>query len=103
MSPELHEPAPFLDASPSPWAARALSTLLLVLFVCTVGAMIFVTVPETISAAFVIEPARGTDPVRTLHDGTVSRVNVEDAQSVAHGAVLYVLASEPVGDRMAER
>ena len=46
---------------------------------------------------------RGTDPVRTLHDGIVAKVNVEDAQTVAAGTVLFVIASEPVGDRMAER
>ncbi len=102
MSPVANEPPPFLDAMPPPWAARALSTVLLVLFVCAVAALIVVSVPETISAAFVIEAARGTDPVRTLHDGTVSRVNIEDAQTVQQGLVMFLLASEPVGDRAAE-
>src|SRR6185503_7306601 len=50
-----------------------------------------------------LRPMRGTDPVRTLHDGIVAKVNVEDAQTVAAGTVLFVIASEPVGDRMAER
>src|SRR5262245_44656854 len=103
MSPLPNEPAPFLDAAPPPWAARALGTLLLALFVCGVAALILVSIPETVSAAFVIEPTRGTDPVRTLHDGTISRVNVEDAQTVRQGEVLFVLASEPVGDRVAEQ
>ena len=32
-----------------------------------------------------LAPVRGTDPVRTLHDGIVATVNVEDAQRVARG------------------
>ena len=97
------EPAPFLDANPAPWAARAVSTILLLLFAVGLVALFVVNVPETIAATFVVRPVRGADPVRTLHDGIVDTVNVEDAQQVAGNAVLFVVASEPVGDRMAER
>ncbi len=103
MSPVPNQPPPFLDSAPPPWAARAFATLLLVLFVVALVAMVVVQVPETVTAGFVVAPARGTDPVRTLHDGTVARVNVEDAQAVDKGQVLFVLASEPAGDRAAER
>jgi multidrug efflux pump subunit AcrA (membrane-fusion protein) len=96
-------PAPFLDADPPPWAVRALATILLLLFAVGVVALFVVRVPETVSATFTLRPMRGTDPVRTLHDGIVAKVNVEDAQTVAAGTVLFVIASEPVGDRMAER
>ena len=96
-------PAPFLDADPPPWAVRSLATILLLLFAVAVVALFVVHVPETVSATFTLRPMRGTDPVRTLHDGIVAKVNVEDAQTVAAGAVLFVIASEPVGDRMAER
>ena len=102
MSPVANEPPPFLDSAPPPWAARALATVLLALFVVTMAALILVKVPETVSAAFVVEPTRGNDPVRTLHDGTVASVTVEDAQAVDKGQVLFVLSSEPVGDRAAE-
>jgi membrane fusion protein len=95
--------APFLDAAPPPWAARALATILIVLFGIAVAALFLVHVPETVWATFVVRPQRGADPVRTLHEGTVDTVNVEDAQQVAAGAVLFVVASEPVGDRLAER
>jgi len=95
--------APFLDSSPPSWALRSLATILIALFAIAVVAMFVVHVPETIWATFVVRPVRGTDPVRMLHDGTVDKVNVEDAQQVAAGAVLFVVASEPVGDRMAER
>jgi membrane fusion protein len=96
-------PAPFLDADPPPWAVRSFATILLLLFVVGMVALFVVRVPETVSATFVLRPVRGTDPVRTLHDGIVAKVNVEDAQNVKAGAVLFVVESEPVGDRMAER
>ena len=102
MSPMPQEPPPFLDPTPPPWAARAFATVLLALFVIAGGGMVLVQVPETVSAGFVLEPTRGTDPIRALHEGTVARVNVEDAQSVDKGAVLFVVTSEPVGDRTAE-
>jgi membrane fusion protein len=96
-------PAPFLDADPPPWAVRSLATILLLLFAVAVVALFVVRVPETVAATFTLRPVRGTDPVRTLHDGIVAKVNVEDAQTVTAGSVLFVIASEPVGDRMAER
>ena len=94
---------PFLDSSPPPWTVRLLATILIALFAIAIVAMFVVNVPETIWATFVVRPVRGTDPVRMLHDGTVDKVNVEDAQRVAAGDVLFVVASEPVGDRTAER
>jgi membrane fusion protein len=97
------EPPPFLDPTPAPWAARALATILLLLFALGMAALVLVQVPETVSAAFVLEPARGADPVRTLHDGTLAAVSVEEAQSVEPGAVMFVIRSEPLGDRVAER
>lgn len=103
MSPAAHQLPPFLDAAPPPWAARAFASVLLMLFVVGVVVMIVVQVPETVSSPFVLAPTRGNDPVRTLHDGTVVKVNVEDAQAVDRGAVMFVVASEPVGDRAAER
>jgi membrane fusion protein len=94
---------PFLDTTPPPWAARALATVLLALFVTGLAALILIQVPETVTASFVLEPTRGADPVRTLHDGTVAAVNVEDGQRVEKGTVMFVVQSEPVGDRAAER
>ncbi len=96
-------PTAFLDSSPPPWAARSTATILLVLFVVLFAALFLVSVPETVWATFVVRPLREADPVRTLHEGTVDKVHVEDAQQVQAGAVLYVIASEPVGDRIAER
>jgi membrane fusion protein len=98
-----NEPPPFLDEDPPVWAARSLATLLLMLFAVCLAAIFLVHVPETVSATFVLEPLRGADPVRALHTGIVSQVDAVEAQSVKKGQVLFVLASELVGDRMSER
>jgi membrane fusion protein len=96
-------PTQFLDSSPPLWAARSTATILVGLFVVLFAALFLVSVPETVWATFVVRPLREADPVRTLHEGTVVKVNVEDAQQVQAGALLYVIASEPVGDRIGER
>lgn len=97
------EPPPFLQEAPPPWAARALSTVLLTLFVSGLVALFVVRVPETVAANFVLTPVRDADPLRALHRGTVTRVNVVEAQVVREHDVLFVLASELVGDRVSER
>jgi len=101
--PDAPPAAPFLDSSPPAWAARSVATILIVLFFVLFATLFVVRVPETVWATFVVKPVRGSDPVRTLHEGTVDKVNVADAQQVDNGAVLFVIASEPVGDRVAER
>jgi membrane fusion protein len=97
------EPPPFLQDSPPPWAARGLSTILIALFVVGLVSLFVVRVPETVRATFVLTPVRDADPIRALHQGIVSRVNVVEAQVVSQGEVLFVLASELVGDRVSER
>ena len=94
---------PFLDAAPPPWAARALATILLAVSVTALAALIVIKVPETVAASFVLEPTRGADPVRTLHDGTIATVNVVDGQPVVKDAVMFVMRSELIGDRVAEQ
>jgi membrane fusion protein len=97
------QPPPFLQEAAPPWAARALSTVLLALFVSGIVALFVVKVPETVSANFVLEPVRDADPIRALHRGIVSRVNIVEAQAVREHDVLFVLASELIGDRVSER
>ena len=94
---------PFLDQDPPPWAVRALASILLLLFAAGAVAVFVVQVPETVTASFVLEPVRGADPIRVLHRGTVAEVRGAEAQAVAKDAVLFVLASEEVGDRVSER
>ena len=94
---------PFLDTEPPPWAARGLAWLLLLIFGAVVTAVVLVQVPETVVARFVLVPIGGSDPVRALHDGIVTDVRITDAQTVEAGETLFVIGSEEVGDRTAER
>ena len=94
---------PFLDTEPPRWAARGLAWLLLLIFVVAVTAVVLAQVPETVVARFVLVPIGGSDPVRALHDGTVTEVRITDAQTVEAGETLFVIGSEEVGDRTAER
>ena len=103
MTSSPNEPPPFLEDEPPPWAARSLSAVLLLIFCVGIVVLFVVQVPETVSATFVLEPAREADPVRALHPGILSAVNVTEAQIVRDQEVLFVLASELVGDRTSER
>lgn len=94
---------PFLESAPPAWAARALASVLLALFALAMIALVTVRVPETVNAPFVVVAQRGADPVRTLHDGTVTGVLVQESAKVAAGATLFTIGSEQVGDRSAER
>lgn len=95
--------APFLDSSPPPLVARALSIIILALFVLAIVVLVVVQVPETVNAPFTLAPVQGADPVRTLKDGTVTEVHIVEAQPVKAGERLYAIVSEAVGDRAAER
>ncbi|HUR32407.1 MAG TPA: HlyD family efflux transporter periplasmic adaptor subunit [Vicinamibacterales bacterium] len=94
---------PFLEPDPPPLLARALSLLLLGLFVVAMVSLVLVSVPDTINAPFTLAPVRAADPVRTLHDGTVTEVGAVETHAVKTGDRLFVIASEVVGDRAAER
>jgi membrane fusion protein len=94
---------PFLDTSPPIWAARALTWVLLAMFVVAASGVVLIHVPETVTAPFVLKPKHGVNPVRTLHDGVVTGVQVADAEIVEAGAVLFTIDSESAGDRGTER
>jgi membrane fusion protein len=100
--PDLEVDPPFLDNSPPHWAARGLSTVMIALFTVVVLVAILVTIPETVTGAFVLVPERGADPVRTPREGTVAEVRVSEGETVAKNAVLFVIRSQAVGDRMAD-
>lgn len=102
MRPEPESDPPFLETDPPHWAARSLSTALLVLFTTVVLAAAIVRVPETVDGPFVLVSERGADPVRTAREGTVADVRVAEGQAVAKGATLFVIRSQAVGDRMAD-
>jgi len=92
----------FLEIAPPPWAARGLGSLLIALFAAAALASALVRVPEIVSGPFVLVPLTGTDPVRSPRDGVVARVGAREGESVEKGGVLFVIRSEPVGDRFAE-
>src|SRR5262249_41786607 len=99
---EFEPDAPFLDTDPPPWAARGLSTLLLVLFAAIIVASIVVRVPETVTGTFVLVPEHGADPVRAAREGIVTDVHAAEGEQVARGATLFVIRSQAVGDRTSE-
>jgi membrane fusion protein len=103
MSPAPRNDDPsYFAAEPPAWAARGLSTILLLLFVVAVIASVTVRLPETVSGTFVLAPVGGSDPVRTSREGTLIEVRAKEGVAVARGNVLFVIRSAPVLDREAE-
>ena len=96
------ESAPYLDARPPHWAARGLAYFVIGLFVVSLLGAVFIDVPETVSGPFVLVPSRGSDPVRSPRKGQVVAVRVLEGQNVNRGDALFVLQSEPLGDRLGE-
>jgi membrane fusion protein len=93
---------PFLDPDPPHWAARGLAYILILFFTVVAVASAVVEVPETVSGSFVLVPRRGTDPVRSLRNGVVREVLVQEGAQVREGETLFVLHSEPVAGFTAE-
>lgn len=100
--PDDARPNPFLDTTPPHWAGRGLANLLIILFVIGVVATVTIRVPETVSGPFTLVPVHGTDPVRASHKGRVLHVRVAEGTAVGDSAPMFVIRSEPVGDRTAE-
>jgi membrane fusion protein len=94
--------SPYLDSEPPPWAARGLASIILLVFAVAAIASVLVQVPETITAAFVLAPVRGTDPVRAFKDGIVTDVRASETHPIRAGEVMFVIASPPVSDRASE-
>lgn len=92
----------FLDLTPPHWAARALSYLILSTVLIAAIASIVITLPETVTAKFVLAPAHGSDPVKTPRQGVASRVFVDEGQAVNQGDLLLTLRSDIAGDRAAD-
>ena len=93
---------PFLAEDPPPWAARSLAWFLIAIFAAAAVAVLIVRVPETVIAHFVLVPRTGTDPVRAPRRGQVTAVRVQEGDTVARGAPLVAVRSDPVSDLSAE-
>jgi HlyD family type I secretion membrane fusion protein len=92
----------FLDLDPPHWAARGLSYAIIAIVLVGAIASVVIKLPETVTADFVLVPARGTDPVKATRQGIVSQIFVSEGQSVSQGDVIATLRSESAGDRAAE-
>ncbi|HMV48258.1 MAG TPA: HlyD family efflux transporter periplasmic adaptor subunit [Blastocatellia bacterium] len=98
-------PAPktsFLDLAPPHWAARGLAYSLLIAFVLGAIASVAITMPEKVTAQFVLVPVRGADPVKATRSGVVAEVLTAEGRTVAKGDVIVTLKSDSAGDRTAE-
>jgi len=85
-----------LPQDPPPKVIRFIGWWLISLFVIGLLVAIFVHLPETEHAAFILVPREGTDPIQSPRLATVSRVLVTEGQTVAAGAELFVLRSDEI-------
>jgi len=87
MSMETYSPSSFdtesemLPQDPPPKVIRFMGWWLISLFVVVLLAAIFVHLPETEHAAFVLIPREGADPIQSPRLATVSRVSVTEGQT----------------------
>jgi len=93
---------PFTPNDPPHWVARGLAYVLIALAAVMVLAAAVVDVPETVSGRFVLVPERGLDPLRAPRKGIADAVRVTEGQRVATGDTLFVIRSEPAGDRYSQ-
>ena len=93
---------PFTPSDPPHWVARGLAYVLMSLAAVMVLAAAVVNVPETVSGRFVLVPERGLDPLRAPRKGIADAVRVTEGQRVATGDTLFVIRSEPAGDRYSQ-
>lgn len=92
----------FLDLAPPHWAARGLAYALLIAFALGAIASVAITIPEKVTAQFVLVPVRGADPVKAVRGGIVAEVLTAEGRTVAKGDVIVTLKSDSAGERTAE-
>ena len=85
-----------LPQDPPPKVIRFIGWWLIWLFVIGLLVAIFVHLPETEHAAFILVPREGADPIQSPRLATVSRVLVTEGQTVATGAELFILRSDEI-------
>ena len=94
--------APFLEEDPPSWVIKGLSYILILLFSTAVLLASLVKIPETVSSPFVLMPVQGTDPIRSLYDGTVVSISANEGEFVRKGKTLFVMRSDSMIDRASE-
>jgi membrane fusion protein len=93
---------PFLATDPPHWVARGLWYWLAIIAAVGAAALVFVSVPETVSGRFTLVPERGVDPIRARRGGLVSAVHGVEGQPVDSGTVLFTVRSSITVDRGSE-
>jgi multidrug resistance efflux pump len=82
---------------PPPWVVRWTAWLLIAAFLFALLISIVMRLPETVDCRFVLIPATGADPIQSPRQATISRVAVEEGQTVTAGQELFVLRSDEIG------
>jgi multidrug resistance efflux pump len=85
-----------LPQDPPPRIIRFITQWLIAVFVVGLLAAIFVQLPETEHAPFVLLPHNGADPIQSPRLSTLSRVGVSEGQTVSAGTELFVLRSDEI-------
>jgi multidrug efflux pump subunit AcrA (membrane-fusion protein) len=102
MSPQLTQHASLdaesemLPQEPSPWIVRSTAWLLIGAFLFALFMAIVVRLPETVHCQFVLIPATGADPIQSPRQAIISRVAVNEGQTVKSGEELFVLRSDEI-------
>ncbi|MEP7072319.1 MAG: HlyD family efflux transporter periplasmic adaptor subunit [Verrucomicrobiota bacterium] len=85
-----------MPQDPPPRVIRFIAQWLIALFIVGLLFAIFVRLPETVHAPFLLVPAQGMDPIQSPRAATVSRVSVTQGQTVMAGSELFVLRSDEI-------
>jgi multidrug efflux pump subunit AcrA (membrane-fusion protein) len=92
----------FLDLRPPHWAARGLAWALLAVFALGTIAAVAISMPEKVTAQFVLTPVRGADPVKAIRGGVVTELLTVEGQAVKQGDLLLTLRSDAAANQTAE-
>ena len=85
-----------LPQDPPPRIIRGIAWLLVAIFFTGLIAAITFHLPETVSAAFVLVPQNGADPIQSSRLAVVSAVKVSEGEAVKAGQELFILRSDEI-------
>jgi len=95
-SSSLDAESEMLPQDPPPRIVRFIAHWLIAVFGVGLLAAIFVQLPETEHAPFILVPHNGADPIQSPRLATLSRVAVAEGQTVSAGTELFVLRSDEI-------
>lgn len=90
------EQEPLLPQERPRWFVPAVAWMLIALFTTAMLAAIFVKVPETVHAPFVLVPEGGADPIQAPRQAVIEQVLVRPGQQVRKGDRLFLLRVDEV-------